>query len=155
MNKKLNKLTEADIHRIVKESVNRILMEMPTRPVGTQQTQQGSLSPRLQKVMSAVAEIASLVNGGAKCVPFDSTWQQPYTVYYTASVYRGNAVRVTRVEQPMSYYLNNGMKSNEKPTKDTWIITDRNYTDKWIGLFKDGLKYQISYDKRAYKKLNT
>jgi hypothetical protein len=119
---------------------------MPTRPV-----QQGPLSARLQKVMRAVAEIASLVNDGAKCVPFDSTWQQPYTVYYTASIYRGNAVRVTRVEQPMSYYLNNGMKSNEKPIKDTWIITDRNFNDKWAG----DLKHQISYDKRAYKKLNT
>ena len=146
MNKKLIRLTEADVHRIVKESVNKILLEMPTRPV-----QQGTLSARLQKVMRAVAEIASLVNDGAKCVPFDSTWQQPYTVYYTASIYRGNAVRVTRVEQPMSYYLNNGMKSNEKPIKDTWIITDRNFNDKWVG----DLKYQISYDKRAYKKLNT
>ena len=145
MNKNLIKLTESDIHKIIKESVNKILLEMPTRPV-----QQGPLSARLQKVMRAVAEIASLVNDGAKCVPFDSTWQQPYTVYYTASIYRGNAVRVTRVEQPMSYYLNNGMKSNEKSIKDTWIITDRNFNDKWV----EDLKHQISYDKRAYKKLN-
>jgi hypothetical protein len=142
------------INKIIKESIHKVLLEMPTRPVDAQQTQQGPLSPRLQKVMNAVAEIASLVNDGAKCVPFDSTWQQPYTVYYTASVYRGNAVRVTRVEQPMSYYLNNGMKSNEKPTKDTWIITDRNYKDKWIGNYQDGLKYQISYDKKAYNKYN-
>lgn len=150
MNKNSIKLTESYIRKIVKESVNKILLEMPTRPV-----QQGTLSARLQKVMNAVADIASLVNNGAKCVPFDSTWQQPYTVYYTASIYRGNAVRVTRVEQPMSYYLNNGMKSNEKPIKDTWIITDRNFNDKWVGHFNDGLKYQISYDKKAYKKLNT
>ena len=140
------------INKIIKESIHKVLLEMPTSTVG--EYGQVALSKRLQGVMSAVAEVATLVNDGAKCIPFDSTWQQPYTVYYTAKIYRGNAVKVTRVEQPMNYYLNNGREVKEKPIKDSWIITDKNYKETWIGDYQDGLKYQISYDKKAYKKYN-
>jgi hypothetical protein len=142
-NKKLNK--------IIKESIDKVLLEMPTT---VNAYGQGPLSKRLQKVMSAVAEIASLVNSGSKCIPFDSTWQNPYTVCYTAKIYRGNAIKVTRVEQPGKWYTNNGREIQEPPIKDEWIITDRNFQNKWIGEYQDGLKYQISYDKKAYNKYN-
>ena len=136
------------INKIIKESIHKVLLEMPTSPIG--EPGANTLSNRLNKIMSAVAEIASLVNDGAKCISFDSTWQNTYTVYYTAKIYRGKAIKVTRVEQPSTWYLNNGREVKEKPIKDSWIITDKNYKEKWIG----DLKYQISYDKKAYNKYN-
>jgi hypothetical protein len=138
-------------NRIIKESIAKVLLEMPT---GTPGATQGQLSPRLQKIMTRVAEIASLVNSGAKCIPFDSTWQNPYTVVYTANVYRGNAIKVTRVEQSDSWYTNSGREVAEKPIKDSWIITDKNYKEEWNGTCGDGLKQQIAYDKKAYRAYN-
>ena len=146
MNKKLIRLTESDLHKIVKESVKRVLREMN--------------DPNFKEIMSHVTDIAVLLNNGAKCIAFDSDLKYTYTVVYTAKPYSNTmaynpenyvkkGIEVTRIEKSDAF---------RKPIKDKWIITDKNYEDQWLRTYDDGnglnLRQQIEYDKKAYELYN-
>lgn len=139
------RLTESDLHKVITESVRRILNEEITGL---------NLSKRLQRILNEIEETANLVNG-QKCVPFDSTWQLPYKVYYTINFGAPEGtVQVERMEQPDSWWDNSGRERSMPPIFDNWTITDMNWKEQWLGIAGDGLKYQLKYDRKAYSKYN-
>jgi Ethanolamine utilization protein EutJ (predicted chaperonin) len=64
MNKKLIRLTESDLHRIVKESVKRVLKEDDTQNLGINNydpTNYDELNMKIKAIMSKVSEIRNMI----------------------------------------------------------------------------------------------
>ena len=64
MNKKLIRLTESDLHRIVKESVNRVLKENDMQNLGINNydpTNYDELSSKIKTIMSKVGEVRNMI----------------------------------------------------------------------------------------------
>lgn len=138
----LNRAFESRVRDIIKEAIDDMI------------NSEGQISKPLLKIKAKVEEVAQMVNGN-ECVDTSSTWQIPYVPNYTVQEYRGNALRVVRTEQENSYYNNGGRKITSASKKQVWIITDKNYKEKWNGDYYDeGLKHYLARDKKGFNAYN-